>query len=256
MDLIGEERGRLARAATWLEATRAETVGLAVLVAGAVLATVVFAWTALGTDTTAATSPAATAGLTPGSDAHDHDAGPAAAHDSRAHPADGPDADADADAEVADAEVTVHVAGAVHDPGVVTLDAGSRVVDAIAAAGGLVADADPTGVNLARPLTDGERVHVLREGEDPPPAIDAPTGGAAGTGGDAGGTSTDGELVDLNRASVAELESLPGIGPAIAQRIVDHREQHGPFRQPGDLRDVSGIGEKRFQDLADRVTVG
>jgi competence protein ComEA len=163
--------------------------------------------------------------------------------------------------------VTVHVSGAVHRPGLVELPAGSRVGHAIEAAGGLGPDADLARVNLARPLVDGEQVHVLRDGEDPPAVVAAPetlatpapgTEGAAavepGPAG-AGGSVADGR-VDLNRATAAELETLPGIGPAKAAAIVEHRETHGPFSEPGDIRAVSGIGEKTFQQLADRITTG
>ncbi|MTV27564.1 ComEA family DNA-binding protein [Nitriliruptoraceae bacterium ZYF776] len=276
MDLIGEERGRLARAATWLQASRAELVGLVVLLVGALLLTVLVVSSALGRPETL---PGATAG--PGStageagvgadhdqDHHDHHGSAEVAHDDHgaggsggaggaapaAEDGHGPASDG---AVVEDGEVTVHVSGAVATPGVVTLPAGSRVADAVTAAGGHDPDAELAHVNLARPLTDGEQVHVPREGEPPPPSV-APevTGPVDGGAVDVPGAPGTGGPVDLNRASTTELETLPGIGPAIAQRIVQHRETHGPFATVGDLRDVSGIGEKRFQELAPLVTVG
>jgi competence protein ComEA len=143
----------------------------------------------------------------------------------------------------------VHVLGAVVKPGLVELRTGSRVVDAIAAAGGLSADANVAGVNLARPVADGEQLTVPREGE----AIVAQgQGGGASGGGAAGGT---GSLVSLNSASVTELQTLPRIGPALAQRIVDWREANGPFAVAGDLMKVSGIGQTLFDGIKDLVTL-
>lgn len=141
--------------------------------------------------------------------------------------------------------LTVHVVGEVLAPGVVGLPAGARVQDAIAAAGGPTVDARLEALNLARPLQDGEQLVV----PGPAPAGDAGIGVDGST-----GVLDDGR-VDLNRASAAELESLPGIGPVLAQRIVSHREDHGPFSAPGDLRAVAGIGERTFQSLAELVVV-
>jgi competence protein ComEA len=151
-----------------------------------------------------------------------------------------------------DSEVVVHVAGAVATPGVQRLPAGSRVVDAVDAAGGAAADADQTRINLAAPLEDGQQVYVPRVGELGGGA------GAPGGGGAAGGEGAgDGPaaVVDLNTAGVDELDALPGIGPAIAQAIVDHRDQNGPFASVDQLLDVRGIGEAKLEDLRDRVTV-
>ena len=138
--------------------------------------------------------------------------------------------------------LVVHVVGRVAHPGVVTLAAGARVADAVEAAGGLRRDADVTHVNLARPVADGEQILVPRRGEDPP----APSPG----------TSAAPGKVDLNVADVATLDALPGIGPVLAQRIVDHREQHGPFPDVASLSDVPGIGPALERRLADLVTVG
>ncbi len=149
--------------------------------------------------------------------------------------------------------VTVHVSGAVTRPGLVTLPSGGRVGDAVVAAGGLAEDADTARVNLARALADGEHVHLPRVGEDLPAPV-APVDGEAPDATVPGGSPADGP-VDLNRASAAELEQLPGIGPARAAAIVEYRERHGPFAVPGDLRGVSGIGEATFQDLAPLVVV-
>lgn len=147
--------------------------------------------------------------------------------------------------------ISVHVAGAVRAPGVYAFPPGARVADAIAAAGGARADADPNAINLARPLTDGERIYVPRKGETPPPDPSAAGGGPVGGG--AGGPG--GGKVNINTATASQLEELPGIGPSLAQRIVDYRDKHGPFRTPRDLMKVQGIGEKKFAALEEYVTV-
>lgn len=142
--------------------------------------------------------------------------------------------------------VVVHVAGAVTSPGVAELPAGSRVIDAVEAAGGALSDADLDRLNLAAKLADGERVFVPRIGEsglaDPDPAA-----GVSGT--------ADGGLVNLNTATLEQLEELPGIGPVLAAAILEERERRGGFRSVNELRDVRGIGEQRFADLQERVTV-
>ena len=149
--------------------------------------------------------------------------------------------------------VTVHVAGAVTAPGVVSLPAGSRAVDAVTAAGGLAAGADPDRVNLAAELTDGQRLVVPLVGQ-PPPAEVAPTGTTSpGSGAAAGGGPVT--PVDLNSATADQLDALPGVGPATAQAIIGHREQSGAFRSVEDLLDVRGIGEAKLESLRDLVTV-
>jgi len=139
--------------------------------------------------------------------------------------------------------VVVHVSGAVAAPGLQELAAGARVGDAVVAAGGALPDARLERVNLARVLTDGEQIHVPRVGEDaPPPGVAASQG-----------ILPDGRI-DLNRATAAELETLPGVGPARAAAIIAAREER-PFTVPGDLRRVSGIGEATFQRLAPLIAV-
>lgn len=144
----------------------------------------------------------------------------------------------------------LHVTGAVRDPGIVDLPAGSRVLDAVAAAGGAADGADIAALNLARPVADGEQLVVPRVG-DPPPAGGA--GGVPSGSGSAG--SASGAPLNLNTATPAELETLPRIGPALAQRIVDWRAANGRFGAVSDLMKVSGIGQKLFDGLKDRVVV-
>lgn len=154
---------------------------------------------------------------------------------------------------VTDAEVIVHVAGAVARPGVYTLAGGSRVGDAVTAAGGPLRKAVLDGLNLARPLTDGEQVLVPDRSQVAPAATggDAPAAAANSAAGPTAGGG--GATVSLNSATVADLETLPGIGPVLAQRILDHRDTIGGFTEVAELRDVSGIGEKTFQSLAPLV---
>jgi competence protein ComEA len=148
------------------------------------------------------------------------------------------------------ARVTVHVAGAVAKPGVYDLAGGARVIDAVEAAGGGAPDADLNRLNLAAKVADGQRVLVQRVGEAAP-AGSAPAGGSG-----SGSASADPSgLVNLNSATQAELEALPGIGPSLAGAIVTERERRGGFRSVNELRDVRGIGEKRFADLKDKVTI-
>ncbi len=138
----------------------------------------------------------------------------------------------------------VHVAGAVRHPGVYELEAGSRVIDAIRAAGGPARKARLDALNLAAPLADGTQILVPERGRAQ--ATPSPAGGTGGSG--AG-------LVNVNTATAAELEALPGIGPVLAQRIVDHRTEHGPFSSVDDLIEVSGIGEATLANIRDLVTV-
>ncbi|QBI53297.1 helix-hairpin-helix domain-containing protein [Streptomonospora litoralis] len=145
-------------------------------------------------------------------------------------------------------DVTVHVGGDVRSPGLVTLPAGSRVADAVEEAGGLTRDAEPGTLNLARPLVDGEQVLVGAPAPAPPAAGPAP-GGAPGPAG------APGTPIDLNTATVGQLQELPGVGPVLAERIAAHRTENGGFSAVEQLRDVSGIGEQRYADIAELVHV-
>lgn len=151
-----------------------------------------------------------------------------------------------------DAALVVHVLGQVERPGVYELPGGARVLDAIAAAGGFTAAADHAALNLARQVGDGEQLVVTKPGEAPPPADTAPDAVGGGSGG--AGAARDQKL-DLNSATADQLQALPRIGPALAQRIVDWRSQNGRFATVDDLRNVAGIGDKTFADLKDLVMV-
>ena len=139
-------------------------------------------------------------------------------------------------------DVVVSVGGKVQVPGLVRLPAGSRVDDAVRAAGGALPGVDQGLLNLARRLVDGEQVLV---GVPQPPSV--PGGG--GTGGSAD------DRVDINTATVAQLDALPGVGPVLAQRILDFRTENGPFGSADQLREVSGIGESTFDKLKAKVRV-
>ncbi|MEU7590360.1 ComEA family DNA-binding protein [Micromonospora sp. NPDC049230] len=138
-------------------------------------------------------------------------------------------------------ELVVAVAGKVRKPGLVRLPAGSRLADAVQAAGGPLPGVDVALLNPARKVTDGELIVV---GVTPPP------GGPA-----AGGAAPPAGPLNLNTATLAQLDALPGVGPVLAQRILDHRDQHGGFKAVGDLRQVDGIGDARYEQLKDLVTV-
>lgn len=138
--------------------------------------------------------------------------------------------------------VTLHVSGAVASPGLVHVPAGSRVADAIAAAGGVLPGADVGSLNLAAPVRDGEQLRVA----------DAVEFGAGGGG---GGDPPDDGRVHINDADAATLELLPGVGPVLAARILAHREQHGSFASVEDLLDVPGIGEGRLAVMRDVIAI-
>ncbi|MFB9359341.1 ComEA family DNA-binding protein [Actinoplanes nipponensis] len=159
----------------------------------------------------------------------------------------GPAAGAPAAPGVTPSAVVVAVGGKVRKPGLVELPPGARVADALRAAGGAGPGVDVAPLNLARKVTDGELIMV---GVTPPPGA-APTAaaGAAAPGQPGAG------LVNLNTATLAELDTLPGVGPVLAQRILDARDAQGGFKAVSDLRNVSGIGASRYEQLKDLVTV-
>jgi competence protein ComEA len=154
-------------------------------------------------------------------------------------------------------QVVVHVAGAVRRPGLYRLPAGARVDDALRRAGGPARRADLTAVNLAAKLEDGRQILVPRR----PPPTRAGAGGATLGGGSAPAGGGQGEPpapaapINLNTATLEQLDTLDGVGPGLAQRILDYREQHGGFRRVEELAEVPGIGAKRLATLTPLVTV-
>jgi len=143
--------------------------------------------------------------------------------------------------DVKPAEIFVHIVGEVASPGIYQLDSGSRIVDVVFAAGGFSKSADQASINLAREVTDGEQVVVFQVGA----ATQLP------------GTSPSNvsSLISLNRATQAELENLPGVGPALAGRMIDWRTANGGFKKKEDLLNISGIGDKLFAGIKDEVTL-
>lgn len=226
----------------WAVTTRSVVIGVIVIVALAAALIV----RALGSvPGEVVRLPAAVASPTPRTPAEAAAGGPATGPPSGGDPAGG----ATSAATTVGGPV-VHVVGRVHRPGVFTLAPGSRVADAVDAAGGLRKDADVRSVNLARLVTDGEQIVVPRTGEEPVVTSEAAAGqGTPQPAGEAG-------RVDINSADAATLDSLPGIGPVLAQRILDHRTQHGPFPDVAALSDVPGIGPALAKRLADLVRAG
>jgi len=131
----------------------------------------------------------------------------------------------------------VHVVGEVNRPGLYELKAGARVVDAVAAAGGFTAGADQSQLNLAQVVTDGEQIVVSKVGA----VAQAPGASASGK-------------VNINTADATALQTLDGIGPALAQRILDFRKSHGAFSSVNDLQSIGGIGDKKFAAIKEHVT--
>lgn len=159
-------------------------------------------------------------------------------------------------ATVPSGRIVIDVSGKVRRPGVLQLPAGSRVADALHAAGGVKPGTDLTALNRARVLIDGEQVVVGLP--VPPRAAGAGAGPAGGSiGASAGGAGGSGAQpagpVSLNLATAEQLDTLPGVGPVLAQHIIDYRTQHGGFRSVDELREVNGIGDRRFADLQNLV---
>jgi competence protein ComEA len=150
-------------------------------------------------------------------------------------------------ADAAGEPSVVAAAGAVVSPGLYRVAAGARVADVLNAAGGPTADADVDQLNLALKVSDGDRVFVPRKGETP--------AGAPGAGGGGVGSAAADGPVNLNTATLAQLDALPGVGPTTAQAILDYRRQHGRFRSVQDLLEVQGIGPSKLEKLRPKVKV-
>ena len=163
---------------------------------------------------------------------------------------------AESSATVSPPAVYVHVVGAVRRPGMYELYSGARVADAVEAAGGLLANAAQVGVNLARVVADGEQISVPTADELARGVVSDAAGGGAGPSppGAAGSAGTQ-ALVNINTADATVLDTLPGVGPSTAEKIVADRDANGPFSSADDLGRVTGIGPKKLEELKPRVCV-
>jgi len=154
--------------------------------------------------------------------------------------------------------IAVHVIGAVPRPGLYEFAKAARVQDAINAAGGLLASANVGAINLAAPLEDGQQLNIpYKAGAEPTASSsdDSSLTLPGATEESTNSTQNNSELININTASVEELDSLPGIGPTIAQRIIDYREENGPFQTIDDIVNVSGIGPATFENIKELITV-
>jgi len=237
-----------ARALEWVRDRRGDPrFGVVVLVAIAVVAG--FAWYRIGLaggSAAPAVAPRERSSVTETSASDASATGTSATTDRAAGAGDGAD-----ESGSGAATVVVHVAGAVARPGVVELAKASRVIDALEIVGGATPEADVDRLNLAAPVVDGSRLYVPRRGEADPGV--AP-GGSGATADGSGSGAPDGK-VNLNTATQEQLETLPGIGPTYAQAIIAERTRRNGFRSVNELREVRGIGEKRFAELAPLVAV-
>lgn len=152
--------------------------------------------------------------------------------------------------------IIVDVGGAVKNPQVVELKENSRVADAISAAGGLKGSADTTGINQAAFLTDGEKVYIPAKGEGALPASGVSQAPVSGSSAALDGSLSSGnQKVNINQASSEELQTLNGVGPATAEKIMDYRSSNGSFKSIEDIKSVDGIGDKTFEKLKEHITV-
>ena len=153
-------------------------------------------------------------------------------------------------------QMMVHVDGAVKSPGLYALQmANPRVNDVIQIAGGLTEDANGQGINLASPVEDGQKIYIPRKGEEAPPEIPQPEQNKTTSNKQTNTKRDKKTVVDINRATVEELTKLQGVGEGLAQRIVADRQKNGPFKTTEDLMRVSGIGQKKFDQLKDNIRV-
>lgn len=149
-------------------------------------------------------------------------------------------------------EIIVHITGEVNKPGIVVLKSNSRIADAINEAGGATKEADLNQINLAYILEDGQKIYIPNKNEK----IDEDEYITEGNGNNIGNNNPkEGEKVNINEAMQTELEELPGIGPSLASRIIEYREQNGDFKKIEELQNVKGIGNAKYNDIKDKVTV-
>jgi len=153
-------------------------------------------------------------------------------------------------------EIVVYISGAVNKPGILRVPAGSRVVDVVDAAGGLAPGADPSKVNLAKVVKDGTHVNVpigkLVTDKKTGTAVNSSSGQSQTS---SKRSSSGGEMVNINSADKNELDKLPGIGPSLADRIVEYRQENGSFRDLSELKNVAGIGETKFNQIKDKLSL-
>ena len=155
---------------------------------------------------------------------------------------------------VSSMSITVHVAGAVNNPGVYKLRSGARFNDGVIAAGGATDQADLNSVNLAMLLNDGEQIYILKRNEKPH-TITAQRSPSSATGGSASSGNSKVAIININTASLAELEQLPGVGPSTAKAIIDYREKNGAFVTVQDLINVRGIGPAKLDEILPQARV-
>ena len=153
-------------------------------------------------------------------------------------------------------EVTVYISGAVKTEGVVTMSSEDRLSDAIKVMGGIVEDADMNAINLAEKLVDGKHYVIPKQGEQIPVDVNAGGGSTSGATQTAGENAQgQGGLVNINTATLEQLDTLPGVGEATANKIITYREDNGGFKSIEDLKNVKGIGDKKFEDMKSSICV-
>lgn len=157
-------------------------------------------------------------------------------------------------------KIVVHITGEVKKEGVIYLKKGARIVDAIKEAGGEAKEADLSQVNLAYELQDGQKIYIPNKNEKVSQYIISTNGetidsNGANTGNESTSTSKEEAKVNINTATQNELDGLPGIGPALAQRIIDFREENGNFKSIEDIQNVKGIGDSKFDEIKDKIVV-